>query len=248
MLSILNFLARPFVALTLSPQTRGSGTRPGGLTTQHVHAIGPDPDRILLVIDSASISDSPLSQELSLAGHLARHLSRATKRGADIVVLADGHLDAGTTRDALRDLDLAPFDAVVLFIGTSEAFSLRPARHWDVQLDQLLTEIAAHSFVELHTFVVAVPPVHALIDFPAALTAVTNSHALRMNATSARACARHPHASLIPFDPLASATFGRNSDEAYLEWASLIAPSLVALLGRSNVVPITAESAERAAG
>ncbi len=248
MFSFPYFLARPFVALTLSPQSRESGTRPGGLTTQQVHAIGPDPDRILLVIDSASISDSPLSQELSLAGSLARQLSRATKRGADIVILADGHLNAGATRDALTDLDLAPFDAVVLFIGTSEAFSLRPVRHWETQLDQLLTDIAAHSLGELHTFVVAVPPVHALIDFPVALTAVTDSHALRMNATSARVCARHPHASLIPFDPRASAAFGRNSDEAYLEWASLIAPSLVVLLGRSDAVPIETEPPQREVG
>lgn len=243
MFSFLNFLARPFVALTLLPRSRTSSTRPGVLTTQHVHAIGPDPDRILLVIDSASISDSPLSQELSLAGHLARQLSRTTKRGADLVILADGHLNAGASRDALTNLDLARFDAVVLLIGTSEAFSLRPVRHWEGQLDQLLSDISAHSLGELHTFVVAVPPVHALIDFPTALTAVTDSHAIRMNAASARACARHQRATLILFDPLAPATFGRNSDEAYIEWASLIVPSLVVVLGGSNVVGPNVESA-----
>jgi hypothetical protein len=199
------------------------GAKPrGGL---QVHATGPDADRVLLVVDRPSVGDGILSQELGLAGHLARQLSLMSGRGTDIDVLANGNMTAHECAVALDAIDLARFDSIVLLIGLSEALTLTSPRRWSSRLNRLLDQVDKQLPHRSHMFVVAIPPVRALVDFPKPFEVVVQARIDRLNAATEAASRPRPNVSVLPF-PLAAATGGRNSSETFKIWAGFIAPAV----------------------
>jgi len=195
-----------------------------------VHAVGPDADRILLVIDRPSAAEGAVSQELGFAGHLARGLSVLSGRGTDLDIVSNGNLTADECAAVLTELDLARFDAIVLMLGSSEALTLTAPRKWVAELTLLLDDIEDTTPMALHTFVVAIPPVRAMIDFPRPFAPLVRSSIRRLNAASVAACASRERMSLLPFDLRTAAADGRNSSEDFKAWAALVAPSINAKL------------------
>jgi hypothetical protein len=191
-----------------------------------VHAVGPDADRILLVIDRPSEGEGALSQELGFAGHLARQLSVLSGRGTDLDILSNGNMTATETGTALADLDLARFDAVVLMVGSSEALMLTPVPQWTADLTILLDDIEDSSPSSVHTFVIAVPPVRGLINFPRVIEPLVQSSIRRHNVATVAVCRTRPRASSLTFDIARSASDGRNSSADFKGWAALIAPAI----------------------
>jgi hypothetical protein len=203
-------------------------SRPRGAL--QVHASGPDADRILLVLDRPSVGEGAVSQELGFAGHLARRLSVLSGRGADVDILSNGNMTAGECATALAGLDLARFDAIVLMIGSSEALALSRARRWVAELTLLLDDIDDATPASVHTFVVAVPPVRAMIDFPRPFTGVVRASIRRLNLATETVCASRDRVSLLPFDLPTAAADGRNSSADFKFWAGLVAPAIRAQL------------------
>lgn len=199
-------------------------SRPRGAL--QVHAVGPDADRILLVIDRPSAAEGAVSQELGFAGHLARGLSVLSGRGTDLDILSNGNMTAAECATALAAFDLYRFDAIVLMIGSSEALALTAARKWIAELTLLLDDIEDSTPMGLHTFVVAIPPVRALIDFPRPFAPIVRSSIRRLNAASVAACATRSRVSLLPFELPTAAEDGRNSSADFKLWAALVAPAI----------------------
>jgi GAF domain len=220
--SILGSILR--VWLTVQARRALDVSRPRGAL--QVHAVGPDADRILLVIDRPSAGEGWVSQELGFAGHLARRLSALSGRGTDLNILSNGNMKADERTHALAALDLARFDAIVLMIGASEALTLTPARTWAGALTMLLDDIEDTTPAGLHTFVVAVPPVRSLIDFPRPFAPMVRLSIGRLNAATEAACATRSRSSHLLFDPPSAAADGRNSSADFKHWAGLIAPAI----------------------
>jgi GAF domain len=212
------------VGLSRQAQRALDETRPSGIP--QVHAVGPDADRILLVIDRPSAGEGFLSQELGFAGHLARQLSVFSGCGTDLDILSNGNLTAAECALALASLDLARFDTVVLMVGLSEALALTSSARWGAELSMLLDDIEDTSPNSVHTFVVAVPPVRALINFPKAFAPLVQATVRRLNAKTAAVAAGRERVTVLPFDLPAAATDGRNSSADFKGWAALIAPSI----------------------
>jgi hypothetical protein len=108
-----------------------------------INGPGYDPDRVLLLGGSSAVGWGVLDHDLGLAGHLARQVSHTTGRGIDVQVVASPNL---TVLRALAELNpdlLARCDAVVLAIGTREAFELMSVRVWRARLSRVLEAIAA---------------------------------------------------------------------------------------------------------
>jgi GAF domain len=224
---MINGVLARVLNLWLSAQAHRSldVSRPHGAL--QVHAVGPDADRILLIIDRPSTAEGAVSQELGFAGHLARGLSLLSGRGTDLDIVSNGNMTAAECATALARFDLSRFDAVVLMLGSSEALALAPAHKWIAELTLLLDDIDDSTPRGPHTFVVGIPPVRAMIDFPRPFAALAGSSIRRLNAASIEVCADRERVSLLPFDLPAAARDGRNSSADFKVWAALIAPAII---------------------
>ncbi|WP_394770873.1 hypothetical protein [Lacisediminihabitans sp.] len=224
-MAIVTALVRPIARVWLASVSRASLdlSRPTG--APHVHADGPDADRILLVADGPSVGHGQLSHELGLAGHLARRLSALTGRGAEIDIIAEGNLTAAGCLSTLAGMDLSPFDALVLTIGANEALGLSSLGMWRRQLVDLLDHVENTAY-GVHTFVIGVPSSTSRIHFPRMLARIVDRQVVLLNEATADVCAGRPSVTLLPFDPPLSAGGDRNSSKSFDGWASLIAPAM----------------------
>lgn len=219
-------IVRPVVRFWIGSLARSAFSRSKPTGDPQVHAEGADADRLLLIADGASVGHGLLSHELGLAGHLARTLSAGTGRGVDIDIIAHGNMNAAASLDALRSVELSRFDALVLTIGSHEAIGLVPLAQWRHDLTNLLDYINANAPSSLHTFVIAVPPTRASIDFPRILSSIVDRQVDLLNATTRVVHGGRAGVTIIPFGPEASSSTGRNSSLAYEKWAKLIAPAI----------------------
>lgn len=197
----------------------------GGSRREHV--AGPDTDRILLAIDRPAVGRGAHSQELSFAGHLARHLAGLSGRGVDLDILDSGNLSAVECAAALATLNLAKFDAIVLMVGSTEALALVPTRSWIAELSILLDDIEDTAPHSVHTFVIAIPSVRGLIDIPTLFAPLVEASIRRLNVASAGVCAARTRSSALSFDIPAEAGNKRHSRADSEVWAALIAPAIL---------------------
>lgn len=203
-----------------------------------VHATGDDPVRILMVVDRPSIGPGAASQELGFAGHLSRQLAVLFGRGVDLDILSEGDLTTVECAAALSKLDLSRFDALVLMVGSSEALGLTPGRRWTAALAELLDGIRLRGWTGLHTFVVAIAPVEAMIGFPRAFAPLAGASIRRLNAASAAIFAERTDASFLRFEAPPAPPEGRNTNASYSAWAALIAPSISRELAKNRPVRV----------
>jgi hypothetical protein len=222
-MTVLGSILQPW----LFPQADRALTvaRSGGSRREHV--AGPDIDRILLAIDRPAVGRGAHSQELSFAGHLARHLSSLSGRGVDLDILDSGNLPAAECATALATLNLAKFDAIVLMVGSSEALSLVPTRSWVAELSILLDDIEDTAPHSVHTFVIAIPSVRGLIDIPTLFAPLVEASIRRLNLATAGVCEARTRSSSLSFDIPTATRDKRHSRGDSEVWAALIAPVIL---------------------
>jgi hypothetical protein len=196
--------------------------------------MGPDADRVLLVVDRPAVSHGFLSQELGLAGHLARQLSALSGRGTDIDILANGNMPLRDCTQALRDVDLSRFDAIVLLLGSSEALSLATPKRWSLDLDRLLADVTARMRHRMHLVIIEIPPTRALIDFPHPFGRVVDARVEVLNRITREIGTGRDLVTVITFPLPAASADGRNSSRTFELWARLIAPSIHVLLDQAG--------------
>jgi hypothetical protein len=244
---LFDVVFRPMLRLWLRTYAQGPifASRSNGHF--QVHASGADADRILLVIDRPSAGDGGGSQELGLAGHLARQLSLLSGRGTDIDILSNGNMNAAECARALAGVDLARFDSVILMVGSSEALALTSVRRWSSELGLLLDAVDARAPMDVHVFVVEIPPVRSLLDFPRLYVASVQRRVSRLNAATRAATSSRSGVTVLPFDLPQAATNGRNSSEVFKGWAEFIAPSVSTKLALNAGLPRQDELADEGA-
>lgn len=232
-------IAGPVVERILVNAARSRGELPRPNDEPRVHAMGPDPDRILLIGAGIVRGLGVASYELGLGGHLARRLSALTGRGADVELIGVPALTAQAATRLLGDVDLERFDSVVLMLGVREAIGLTSPVTWERDIRALLDYIRANSVPDIAVFMIAIPPLAMMFPFSRILTPVLGRHVDRLNATTERQCAASG-AHFIPFGPQDVADFrGLADTTTYAAWSVPVALAMHAALEDAVPVPHT---------
>ena len=182
-----------------------------------------DADRLLLLGNGATVGYGVLSHDLSLAGHLARQLTRATGRATHVHVESDGAMTARTALSVAQSVDLERLDGIVVTVGINEVLALSSIRRWDREIARFIDYVLSPSVPGLETFMVAVPRLRSVADTPRFVRWLTERHTLRLNASLKAACDANNRFTFVPFDPeRRREDTGYRSTDVYREWAGLI--------------------------
>jgi hypothetical protein len=223
-------LLAPFAARWAQRVRRELDLVPHPLDTARQFVAGPDPDRVLVLGNGPAIGFGVLTQELSLPGHLARRLAAVTGRGASVDVAARRGVTAATAPALLGEFRMSRYDAVVLCIGSSDAYNLLSEERWRADLAQLLDTVRAATTPET---VIAVPAIRPAQRPSAALGqagSLVETHAARLDRIAEEVCARRH--GVVHLTAGATMTEAPRTAEAYDRLASLLAPALGAQLDR----------------
>lgn len=219
---VVNALGRPIVRLWLHTAEMSDPLLPRPETPDLREPPAHNDDRVLLAGNGATVGYGVLSHELSLAGHLGRQISQSTERATHVSVVADGSMTAGTAITTLGEVDLAPYDCVVLTIGVNEALSLTSVGRWSRDLDALLRSVRSRS-PRLRVFMVGIPPMRSIAAVPTFVEWITDRHARALNTALAATCVRFERVTYLPFAPAPSSDLARyRSTETYRQWSSII--------------------------
>jgi len=202
MYRFITFFIRPLMRLwTLAALASWNDLpRPPGVAG--THARGPDPLRVLLVGAGPAVGFGVLSHDLALSGNFARLLSATMGRGVDIDTIVDPVMTAKTALDAVNEVKLSRYDAVVLVVGLYECLQLVPASEWGRDVDAFLSRMERDGPDRLRTFAVEIQPLQPntrMLRFVAPW--ITNRHVQRLNEELRKAGSTHPSTTIVPFLP-----------------------------------------------
>jgi len=218
-------VAGPFVERLLVTAAHSMGELPRPDGEARVHAMGPDPDRILILGAGIVSGVGVASHELGIGGHIARRLSALTGRGADVELLGVPELTAAGAAKLIADSDLARFDAIVVILGTREAIGLRAASAWERDIRTLLESITAGGPPRLPVFMVAIAPLPRTLPMGRMLGPIVGRHVERLNAATRSACSGAVH--FVELGPNTVGDFsGLSATSTYAGWAAQIAEQI----------------------
>jgi GAF domain-containing protein len=246
---LAHVIVRPILEALADRSFNANGVlpRPPGDGHGHVYAPGPDADRVLLVGTAAARGLGVATQELALAGQLARRLSADTNRGVDLELFGDHLLRAAATAELITSLNAGRFDAVVLEIGSREAVGLLPVAVWRRELRRILTSALSASCV----FLIGIPPIPQHTRLPRAMARSIGRKIAQLNEASRLVVAEFDNVIFVPIEPLVSGEFDEfGSIEFYEQWARLLAPVIAGRLApelHPRRALMTDESARQAA-
>lgn len=193
---------------------------------------GPSPDRVLLIGASVAAGYGVTTHERSLAGNLARALTAATGRGADVHVDVNPNMDVADCHDLLVATQPTGFDAVLAVVGGLEAMLLLSDRAWAQQISSLM-DVMAESSSNARLFFLGVPMLPAHTPLAAVYRRMAESRARSLNEVTKAMCELSDRATFIEFtdemDDLATLV-GRN---AYRTWGEMIAGPIAEHLNRA---------------
>jgi len=230
---LLNTIGAAYIALSarIAVSTWTESARPP-CDAAMVHAGGSNAYRVLLVGGASAVGFGTVTHELALAGHLARQTSALTGRGLDVEVKANAAMTAPRVRAFLATTRLTSYDAIVLTIGTREAYEFLPVAVWRRQLGALLDLIAASGSPPPAVVIVGAET-DISVPLPAWMARRGASRAAQINDVSRQIADRLPHVSYVE-SALVTGPKGSPEipvQELYTTAARGIAPALALALG-----------------
>jgi lysophospholipase L1-like esterase len=185
---------------------------------------GPDPDRVLVLGNGPAIGFGVLTQELALPGQLARRLAKQTGRGVVVDVLARRGTTAATAPQLLLDARMRHHDAVLLCVGSSDAYSLLPEERWRSDLARLIDALRAATTPSTALAVLAIRPLQHPNAAQGRAGRMVDAHARRLDRIAEDVCLRRP--GVIHIGAATDLTQAPRTASAYERLARLIAPPL----------------------
>ncbi|MBW4040925.1 MAG: hypothetical protein HIU86_02190 [Acidobacteria bacterium] len=186
---------------------------------------GPDPDRLLVLGNGPAIGFGVLTQDLALPGHLARRLAAATGRGATVDVLARRGTTASLARRLIDEARMCHYDAVVVCVGSTDAYNLLPEERWRSDLEQLTDALRAATTPTTVIAVLGIRPVQRPNASSGSVGRLVESHAARLDRIAEEVCAHR--AGVVHIGTSTELPVAPRTAEAYDELAATIAPPLV---------------------
>ena len=227
----VHLVARPGVRFWLSSTALSRALIPRPTNSDGVHTPGTNPARILLVGSGASIGFGVLSHDLALAGHLGRQLSTLTKRAMDVDVAVDREMTAATALTVLKAQPVARYEAIVVSVGLIEALMFTRVKTWIDDLTGVIDYVLSNGGPNEQIFIVAVPPLPALMKYPTAIRILSGRHARALNEASRALCEQFARVTFLPFEAKAEDGNDRfRSSTTYSHWAALLAAPIAPML------------------
>ncbi|WP_411699458.1 GAF domain-containing protein [Conyzicola sp.] len=215
-----------------------------------VHTPGNNPLKVLLVGSGASIGFGVLSHDLALAGHLGRQLSAIMGRAMDIDVAVDREMTSATAPAAIAAQPVARYDAVVVALGLIESLTFTSVQTWRVELTAIIDQLTTSGSSNVQIFIVAVPPLPALMRYPRFIRALSGKHARTLNDASRQLSEHFEHVTYLPFEATGGDETDRfRSSATYSVWAALLSEPIAARLRYAGVrgEPAPAQPVDEAA-
>ncbi|MES2169142.1 MAG: GAF domain-containing protein [Actinomycetota bacterium] len=165
-----------------------------------VHASGLNADRILLLGAGPAVGWGMATNDLALPGALARAITAITGRGSDVDVVSAPVMSALTAKDALSDIKLWRYDAVVLTLGLNEAVQLASIEAWLRDLVALLAELGEGLSRYAQVFVLGIHSLTQVGIFDRLVDGIATRHLRAFNRATSEIVADTERASFVPFD------------------------------------------------
>lgn len=217
----------PVMRLWLASQRYTNQTTPRPTDAPYARAGGADSHRVLIFGSGAALGWGVISHEIALPGSLARALSSRTGRGSEIEVVAAMRINAGNAGSALRHVQSARFDAIVVALGPNDALALTALRRWKSGMSGVLALLDRQTAPHARIIVTSVPPIRSLPGFATRLGAVAQVHAAQMNRTTEYLCRTAPRATFVGLSAARDLPPGVRADgRTYRSWANEIADAL----------------------
>lgn len=240
--SYVALLAWPFIKFCLAVIPQAWHTLAVPTDDPRVEAIGPDPDRVLLLGSGKSAGFGVHTHELGLGGHLARKLASLTKRGCSVDIVSDPSMSAADTRAVIGWARLEKFDALVLTLGRVDTLRMRSLFVWRRDVTALLDAIKESGGGTLQIFILGIARADEVLSLPSMLLRVVNLNIANLNAITEQLCAERSGVTFIPATPPADNQRMPFESRTYAHWAHELAPAIAAQLARVAVLPSTSMS------
>ncbi|MEV8281625.1 GAF domain-containing protein [Rhodoglobus sp. NPDC076798] len=200
-------------------------------------AIGPDPDKVLLLGPGKSAGFGVHTHELGLGGHLARELSSQTRRGCSVDIVSDPTMSAADIGVVINWASLDRFDALVLTLGGGDVFRLRSLFGWRREITALLATIEKSRGGTLHTFILGIAPVGEFVSLPGTLLAIVNGNIANLNSISEELCSTRDHVTFVAATARAGSSQISLDSSTYAHWARELAPRIASQLASVALEP-----------
>jgi len=228
---IVRVVARPAIRFWLTSSTLSRAAVPRPAPTAAVHTPGSRPAHLLLIGGGIAVGYGVSSQELALAGHLARQTAVLIDRAVDLDLVIDRPMTAAQCLERITLLDAAAFDGIILSIGLIEALDAVYPAAWRRQLGALLDYLESQRVHEQTVYLIAIPPLPALMRYPLPVRVLGERYAAQINEESARMAEERDGFVFLPFAPERAEESDRfRSSATYAAWASLLAEPIAAAL------------------
>jgi hypothetical protein len=192
-----------------------------------VHASGLDSDRVLLLGAGPAVGWGMATNDLALPGALARAITAITGRGSDVDVVSAPVMSATNAREALADIKLWRYDAVVLTLGLNEAVQLASIDAWRRDLSALLGELTESLSRFARVFVLGVHSITRLSFFDRLVDGIATQHLRAFNRATKELVAGIERATFVPYDvDRAGETARTRTSREYQHGARLLAVAM----------------------
>jgi hypothetical protein len=211
-----------------------SSTLPKPTDAPLVRIAGPDPDRLLVVGGGITVGFGVLSHELGIVGHIARQVAASTTRGVDVDLIAESDLRADEVSSRIKDSNLFAYDAIVLFLGVTDAIRRTSTRAWRTALSTLVEDVGNRTAAGTRILVVGIQPVRLVTTLNNRFGLFAELHARSLDRESIRVCANLPRATFIPFHPRSEPTERYRTSATYGRWAAQVSPAVIDALQKNH--------------
>jgi hypothetical protein len=231
MLELAHFVTRAVMRTWVHDVVEELSSMPRPSDQPQAHASGLNPDRILVFGNGLATGWGVASHDLAIPGELARALSSITGRGVDVNLIADSSLRVATAKPALEGHPLSNYDAIVVFIGSSDALSHTQRAQWRTSMAGLIDALVDETTASTRIVLVALQPIRPVPPFDNLLGKIANSHSKALNGITRELCADRERVHYLVLPPAGEPETERlGTPERYRVWGRYLALHLAPFL------------------
>jgi hypothetical protein len=188
---------------------------------------GHNPLRVAVIGDATAVGYGTVSQQLGVAAHFARQLSRRDERGVEWRTGLFPQLTIRNAAEIISDRTLFErTDKVVIIAGLRDAIGLMPVNTWAHLMDEMLITLRSRLPVTARIMVAEIPPLDFYSSITPRIRRFISAHARELNQVTRRVVARHRGACTVAFGQEHVVDLKRPGDSGvsglYLGWAQAL--------------------------
>jgi hypothetical protein len=197
---VLSLFVRPVAIAYLAVRVRALRDVPTPRDSGHGEVPGRDPLRIAVIGDATAVAYGTVSQQLGVAGHYARLLSRREQRGVEwFTALFPGYTIRTAMTVVSDGASFAGVDRVVVTAGIRDAIGLMPVHTWARLVDEILITLRSSLPGTASITVAEIPPLELYSSIPLRTRRFIAAHARELNRATREVVARHEGVRTIAF-------------------------------------------------